>query len=311
MIMPAGVGKFALTAFMSTSDEVIPDAGEREPTTIKEERSRNMSILNVPGAQLYYEVSGDGPLLILIPGAAGTGEVFRPLAPVLAKRYQVVIYDRRGFSHSELDGPQDDDQRLDTDADDVRRLIEQLTDKVAIVFGNSSGATVALQVLIRYPKRVDSVVAHEPPLVNLLPDAAKWRDFFSRVYDTYRQSGVAEALRQFGSGVLGSEDRQVLVQNMKLHANERSLANTTYWMEHELRQYPLLELDLDALAAHSRQLVLVGGHDSQDQMTYQPGKELAQQLGLDIVNLPGGHLGFVAYPAEFAQNLMDALKERA
>jgi len=132
-----------------------------------------MSTLTVPGAQLYFEVIGDGPLLIMIPGAAGTGEVFRPLIGPLAEQYQVVTYDRRGFSRSELDGPQDYDHRLDTDADDVRRLIEELTDKPAIVFGNSSGAIVALEVLIRYPERVDTVVAYEPPVVNLLPDATK------------------------------------------------------------------------------------------------------------------------------------------
>src|SRR6266496_3177398 len=153
-----------------------------KPTKIKEEWSKNMSTLNVPGAKLYYEASGEGPLLITIPGAAGTGEVFRPLVGPLAERYQVVIYDRRGFSRSELDGPQDYDHRLDTDADDVRRWIEELTDKPAIVFGNSSGAIVALEVLIRYPERVDTVVAHEPPLVNLLPDAAKWIAFFDEVY---------------------------------------------------------------------------------------------------------------------------------
>ncbi len=139
-----------------------------------------MSTLTVPGAQLYFEVIGDGPLLIMIPGAAGTGEVFRPLIGPLAEQYQVVTYDRRGFSRSELNGPQDYDHRLGTDADDVRCLIEQSTDKQsspvdkpAIVFGNSSGATVALEVLIRYPERVATVIPHEPPVVNLLPDATK------------------------------------------------------------------------------------------------------------------------------------------
>ena len=86
-----------------------------------------MSTLKVPDAQLYYEVSGDGSLLILIPGAKGEGDIFRQVARELAARYQVVTYDRRGFSRSKLDGPQDYDYRLDTDADDVRRLIEHLT----------------------------------------------------------------------------------------------------------------------------------------------------------------------------------------
>src|SRR2546425_8762756 len=102
-----------------------------------------MNIFKVPGAQLAYEVTGSGPLLILIPGAAGTGEVFRLLAHHLISQYQVVIYDRRGFSRSQLDGPQDYEHRLSTDADDVQRLIAHLTDQPATVFGNSSGALVA------------------------------------------------------------------------------------------------------------------------------------------------------------------------
>jgi pimeloyl-ACP methyl ester carboxylesterase len=269
-----------------------------------------MSTLKVPGANLYYELGGEGSLLIMIPGAAGTGQAFQSLVGPLAEHYQVVTYDRRGFSRSKLDGPQDYDHRLATDADDVRRLIEQLTDKPALVFGNSSGATVALEVLSRYPERVDTVFAHEPPVVNLLPDAAKWIAFFDEVYDTYRQIGVGRAMHQFATETLGSEDTKVLARNMNLHRNEQSLANATYWMEHELRQYPRAEPDLDALTAHAGQIVFVGGRDSQDQMTYQPGKVLAQKLGLDIVGLPGGHLGFMTYPVKFANELMDVLKDR-
>src|SRR5215469_16785206 len=124
---------------------------------------KHMSTLKVPGAQLSYEVSGSGPLLILIPGAAGTGEVFRPLAHHLISQYQVVTYDRRGFSRSSLDGPQDDEHRLATDADDVRRLLEHLADRPATVFGNSSGAIVALEIISHYPEQVQTVVANAPP----------------------------------------------------------------------------------------------------------------------------------------------------
>ncbi len=46
-------------------------------------------------------------------------------------------------------------------------------------------------------------------------------------------------------------------------------------------------------------------------MTYQPGKVLAQKLGLEIVNLPGGHLGFITHPVEFANELIKALEDRA
>src|SRR5712691_7434311 len=159
------------------------------PRLSSRKEGKQMSTLKVPSAQLSYEVTGEGPLLILIPGAAGVGEVFRQVVDELAARYQVVTYDRRGFSRSSLDGPQDYDHRLSTDADDVRRLIEHLTDKPATVFGSSSGAMVALEVLIHSPERVQTVVVHEPPTVSLLPDAAKWQAFFDGVYDTYREAG--------------------------------------------------------------------------------------------------------------------------
>ena len=266
-----------------------------------------MSTLKVPGAQLSYGISGDGPLLILIPGARGEGEVFRQVARLLAARYQVVTYDRRGFSRSELDGSQDYDHRLSTDADDVRRLIEHLTDDPATVFGSSSGAIVALEVLIHSPERVQTVVAHEPPAVSLLPDAAKWLAFFDGIYDTYCRSGVSEAMHQFADGAFGSVDHQLMHRALREHTNEYTLSNTTYWMEHELRQYPRVELDLAALAAHAERIVLAGGRDAQDQLPYQPNRVLARQLGLDIVDFPGGHLGFVSSPAEFAKELLDTL----
>ena len=78
-----------------------------------------MSILQVPGARLYYETHGSGPLMIMIPGAGGAGGIFRMVTEHLAATYTVVLYDRRGFSRSQLDGPQDYDRRLETDADDA------------------------------------------------------------------------------------------------------------------------------------------------------------------------------------------------
>jgi pimeloyl-ACP methyl ester carboxylesterase len=272
---------------------------------------KHMSTLKVPGAQLSYEVSGSGQLLILIPGASGVGEVFHQVARDLSARYQVVTYDRRGFSRSQLDGPQDYDHRLSTDTNDVRRLIEHLTDQSAIVFGNSSGSIVALEVLTQYPERVQTVVAHEPPVVLLLPDAAKWLAFFDGVYDTYREDGIPKAMRQFASGIVGSVDRQVIERSLAQHANESTMANAAYWMEHELRQYPRVELDLAALEAAASRIVLAGGRDSCDQLTYQPNRVLARQLGREIVDFPGGHLGFMSYPAEFAKELMNTLGDRS
>src|SRR3954469_10748811 len=110
-----------------------------------------MSILEVPGARLYYEAHGSGPLMLMVPGANGAADGFKIVTEHLAAHYTVVTYDRRGFSRSQLDGPQDYDHRLETDADDVRRLIERLSDEPATVFGASSGGVVVLELLTHHP----------------------------------------------------------------------------------------------------------------------------------------------------------------
>ena len=56
-----------------------------------------MSVLEVPGAHLYYETHGSGPIMIMVPGAAGVADGFRKVTEHLAAHYTVVLYDRRGF----------------------------------------------------------------------------------------------------------------------------------------------------------------------------------------------------------------------
>ena len=59
-----------------------------------------MSILEVPGARLYYETHGSGPLMLMVPGANGEADIFKMVREHLAAHYTVVTYDRRGFSRS-------------------------------------------------------------------------------------------------------------------------------------------------------------------------------------------------------------------
>jgi pimeloyl-ACP methyl ester carboxylesterase len=267
-----------------------------------------MSELNVPGARLYYEARGAGPTLVLVPGAKGDADTYRDLAGELASRYRVVTYDRRGFSRSTLDGPQDHDHRLAGDTDDLRALIAHLTDQPATVFGNSSGAIVALDLLTHHPRLVGTVVAHEPPTVNLLPDAATWLELFDTVYTTYRAEGIPAAMRMFATRAFSDTDRRAMHRQTMQHSNDRYReANTTYWMEHELRQYPRIDLDIDALAARTGQLLLAAGRESRGYPTHRVTEALAGRLGLDVLELPGGHIGCVAEPTRFAVALTDAL----
>jgi pimeloyl-ACP methyl ester carboxylesterase len=89
--------------------------------------------------------------------------------------------------------------------------------------------------------------------------------------------------------------------------NEYTLANSTYWFEHELRQYPAVDLDLGALKAHADRIVLMAGRESRGYPTYEVNVELGKKLGRDLIELPGGHIGFLTQPAEFAREFVQAL----
>ncbi|MFG6201775.1 alpha/beta fold hydrolase [Nonomuraea sp. JJY05] len=119
--------------------------------------------MEVPGARLYYETHGSGPLLLLIPGAPGVADVYRAVTQHLTAHFTVAVYDRRGFSRSLLEGSQDYGRRLETDADDAHRLIEHLGAEPAIVFGASSGAVVGLELLARHPSAIRTLIPYEPP----------------------------------------------------------------------------------------------------------------------------------------------------
>jgi acetyltransferase/esterase len=265
-----------------------------------------MSILEVPSARLYYETHGRGPLLVMVPGANGTADIFKRVAEHLGGQYTVVTYDRRGFSRSQLDGPQDYDHRLETDADDVRRLIEHLSEEPATVFGSSSGGVVVLEVLTHHPSMVRTLLPYEPAAVRQLPDGQKWVDFFFGTYDLYRRSGIEPALNKFREQAFVESDRQLMARAMDLN-NGEIRANAIYWFEHELRQYPTVELNLDALKAYADRIVPIAGRESRGYPTYQVNVELGKKLGRDLIELPGGHVGFAAQPAEFARELVQAL----
>lgn len=185
-----------------------------------------MPFLNVPGAKLHYTAIGKGPLLLFIHGAGGSGEMFRRVAEQLSSSFTVVTWDRRGYSKSTLEGPQDFTNRLEVDASDASRLIEHISsDKSAFVFGTSSGAIVGLALLLRFPNNVLSLVAHEPPCIDVLneEDRKKAAAFNHSLYDLYREKSPNEALQVFLSrfAVESESDYMRDAMDIRLDASAR------------------------------------------------------------------------------------------
>src|SRR3954452_19835492 len=101
----------------------------------------NGQTLRVPGATIFFETCGAGPVLLLIAGGNTDADIFANLADLLASDYTVVTYDPRGNSRSPLDGPPYA-QRIEEHSDDARRLLVEVATGPSAVFGSSSGAIV-------------------------------------------------------------------------------------------------------------------------------------------------------------------------
>lgn len=270
--------------------------------------------VRVPGARLYTEVRGSGPVLLMIVGGNGDPASYAGVADRLATGGMVVTWARRGFVRSPLDGPPPDTEgRITADVADAAALIGAHGSPAA-VFGSSSGAIVALELVARHPELVRTAVVHEPPTLDLLPDPQEWRDRFAAIAATYAQRGTAAAMAEFaaavGLGPLAGPRAGESAPPALAALLERMEENRRFWFAHEFRQYPAHHLDRDALAAVADRVVPAVGRASQEQgaMPALPVRALGACLRRPVAVLPGGHVGYAEHPAEFADALGQLLR---
>lgn len=267
--------------------------------------------LKVPGAALYYEVRGSGPVLLNIPGGPTDAGVFTELARLLEDRYTVVTYDPRGHSRSTLEGaPEDVTVELHTD--DAARLLEALGSAPAFVHGSSGGATIGLELVARHGEKVKTLVAHEPPVMELLPDAERWRVRFRDIYDTYRAEGVFPAMEKFGKAVEEGGPKYSEQQGEPSPAMAemmgRMMGNFDLFLAHELLSIGGYMPDIAALKASPSRLIVAGGKDSGEQGAYRAAVALAERLGTELTYFEGAHGGFGASGETFAERLHEVLQ---
>ena len=252
--------------------------------------------LEVPGARLYYEVRGTGPLVVLV-GAPMDAGPFGPLAELLAADYTVLTTDPRGINRSPVDDP-GQDSTPEMRADDLSRLVASVDAGPAVVLGSSGGAVSALALVQAHPEQVHVVVAHEPPLIELLPDRAErhagnevviarwlagdyagsWRAFLENA-DIQLPEGVFEAV--FG----GEPDAQAIADT---HLPEHA---------HAAADYVSWRPDIAVLRSVAARVVVGIGEGSAGQVCDRTSRALAAELGIEPTMFPGGHTGFAEDPA--------------
>ena len=280
--------------------------------------------LETAEAGIAYDVHGplptaDGRPPLFMIGQPMDASGFAVLASLFPDR-TVVTYDPRGLGRStRKDGRIDNAPTIQ--AGDVHAVIETLGAGPVEMFASSGGAVTALALVAAYPNDVTTLVAHEPPLIPVLPDAAAAERARAGFRDAYQAKGPGAGMAafiamtswrgeftddyfaqpapdpaQFGmqAGDDGSRDDPLL--------SDRSWAISSY------------RPDAGALAAAPTRIVIAVGEESLGTFTGRSAVATAELLGQQATVFPshhggflGGEFGYAGQPEAFARKLGDVL----
>jgi pimeloyl-ACP methyl ester carboxylesterase len=183
-----------------------------------------MPSVSVNGTELYFEVRGTGPPVLLIMGATGDGGHLDAFADLLADEFTVVSYDRRGNGRSPVP-PGWRTTSPEEQADDAAALLNALGTGPAAVFGTSSGGNFALCLLVRHPAWVRGAILHEPGLYALVDVDAVRAPLRALVQEAMERGGPPAAVERFWCYVAGDDgwDRLTPALQKRLRATASTL----------------------------------------------------------------------------------------
>ena len=282
-------------------------------------------LITVPGARLYAERAGQGPALVLISGGGGDAGMYEAAVPLLARRYTVLTFDRRGNSRSPLEGSRP--MTMADQAADVVAVLDHHGVERAHVFGNSGGATIALEVLARHGDRLLGAVVHEPPLLGLLPDGLE-RDVLTdlvhisetesplRAFVAFAAMTMPKAPRLFRSAAGRAVTAAALSTALALGSvtgrppggMARLLGNVDIMFRREVPVLLNYQPDFAALSATDVPWCPATGRDSVGRPYYLPAHILGDRVGVPCVDFPGGHTSYQQDPEAFTSRLTEVLE---
>jgi pimeloyl-ACP methyl ester carboxylesterase len=280
--------------------------------------------LDVPGAVLSYDVRGHDsatePVLLLIGSPMGASG-FTTLAGHFTER-TVVTYDPRGAERSKrTDGALE--TTPDEHADDLQRLITALGAEPVDIFASSGGAVNALALVARHPEQVRTLVAHEPPAAQELPDREAVLAACAGIHQTYQRLGFGPAMAQFiamvsleGPIPAGFADQPAPdPAGFGLPAGDDGSRDDPLVGQNML-SCPGYRHDFAALRSAPTRVVIGVGADSGRAMPGRAAVAVAERLGTAPVTFPGGHGGFMGGehgiagdPDAFAATLREVLSD--
>jgi pimeloyl-ACP methyl ester carboxylesterase len=280
--------------------------------------------VDVPGAVLHYDVrkgeAGGAPTLLMF-GTPMDATGFVSLAERFGDR-TVVTYDPRGVGRSERsDG--EAESTPDLHAEDLHRLISALGGHPVDLFATSGGAVNALALVARHPEQVRTLVAHEPPASQLLPDREQALAAVVDIHRTYERDGFGPAMAKFialvnvrGPVPTDFADQPVNPADYGLPTQDDGSRGDALLGQYIVSCNHYL-FDFDALRAASTRIVVAVGAESEGELAHRGGLAVAERLGTKAVTFPSHHAGFLGgeygmsgEPDAFADALRRVLDER-
>jgi pimeloyl-ACP methyl ester carboxylesterase len=284
--------------------------------------------LKTDEAEIAYDVHGplptaDGRPLLFMIGQPMTAAGFDTLASHFSDR-TVVTYDPRGLGRStRRDGRVDHSPTVQ--ANDVHALIQALGVGPVEMFGSSGGAVTVLALVAAYPEDVVTLVAHEPPLIPVLPDSAAAERVRAAVRDAYNANGSNAGMAAFMAmtswpGEFSDEYFAQPVPDPGAFgmptdddgSRDSPLLSDRSWAVSGYRP------DAQALTAAPTRVVIAVGEESGTTFTGRTSGATAELLGQQATVFPSHHGGFLGresgYPGQpeaFAHKLRAVLEDPA
>jgi pimeloyl-ACP methyl ester carboxylesterase len=280
--------------------------------------------LETGDARIAYDVHGPLPTAdsrppLLMIGQPMDAGGFGTLASLFPDR-TVVTYDPRGLGRStRSDGRVDHSPMVQ--ASDVHAVIEALGAGPVDMFASSGGAVTALALVAAHPDDVRTLVAHEPPLIPVLPDAEAAERARAAFRDAYMANGSGAGMAAF---IAMSSWRGEFTDEYFAQPPADPAAFGMPAEDDGSRDDPLLSdrswavsgyrPEVEALAAAPTRIVIAVGEESEGVFTGRTSVATAQLLGQEPTVFPshhggflGGEHGYAGQPEPFARRLREVL----
>jgi pimeloyl-ACP methyl ester carboxylesterase len=187
-------------------------------------------------------------------------------------------------------------------ADDAAALLHALDLAPAVVVGHSGGASMACSLVARHPEVVRHAVLFEPPLLAVVPQGQQMVAGMRAVVEpAMAEGGPRHAMEVFIRGNAGDEVADQWFESLDPSGRDRILDNGAVFFPIELPAFAAFVPDRNRMQASGVPLTVVAGEQNRDTWMGVAAARLAEGTGAELVELPGGHGGFVSHPKEFIE----------